>query len=82
MNPKLPREIHREKHRGVEFAINETTLGPVAYIVNMKPQWGHFCRYVTEDEVNNPTPENMRMAIDRMLAGARVYTGDLRDQFK
>jgi hypothetical protein len=81
MSEKLPREIHREKYQGVEFAINETKHGLMSYIVNMKPRWGHFCRYVEIEEGKNLTPANMRRAIDRMLADSPVYSGDLRDRY-
>lgn len=78
MSNELPREIHRETYQGVEFAINETTLGLVAYIVNMEPRWGHFCRYMLPEDAKNPTPENMRAAISRMLSGSPIFSGDLR----
>lgn len=76
----LPRNLHRETYRGVEFGINETRSGTIGFIREMQPQWGSFCRYCTDEEATAPTPEGMRRAIDRMLARAPVYTGDLRDR--
>jgi hypothetical protein len=62
-------------YRNVKYFINEQCSGLKESIC---PE--HFSRYFTRQEMQNVTVEVMEKGIDRMLAKAPIYKGDLRER--
>lgn len=85
-------EEHAEEYREVSFSVRRMTSGAA---LHRTLEGGHqrllgdqsFDRYLTNEEIierqdMDKVTQAMRNGIDRMIAKAPVYRGDLRERFQ
>ena len=65
-----------KEYMGIEYQVDPPFF--FSFLPGSALRWSHWNRFFTDDEIDNPSDEAMRRAIERAHADAPVYRGDIR----